>query len=188
LVTASFLSLVCVPFIFGDLLAFSMFGLVTSYLLIPSFLTLILINFIFYHLIKRPTVLGRQLMNQIEGFKMYLEAAEKDRLNFRNPPQKTPTLFEKYLPYALALDVEQKWAEHFSDIIQGSLIPDSDTYYPGWYAGTIGPNVSLVGFTTALSGSFVGGLESASTPPGSSSGLGGGSSGGGGGGGGGGGW
>jgi len=29
----------------------------------------------------------------------------------------TPELFERYLPYALALDVEQAWAERFSDVL-----------------------------------------------------------------------
>ena len=29
-------------------------------------------------------------------------------------PERTPELFEKFLPYALALGVEQKWSEQFS--------------------------------------------------------------------------
>jgi hypothetical protein len=32
-------------------------------------------------------------MDQVEGFKMYLSVAEKDRLNMLNPPEKTPERF-----------------------------------------------------------------------------------------------
>jgi uncharacterized membrane protein len=39
---------------------------------------------------------------------------------------KTPELFEKFLPYALALGVEQNWVRAFETII---------TQPPVWYAG-----------------------------------------------------
>jgi hypothetical protein len=42
------------------------------------------------------------------GFREYLEIAEKEEMNLRNPPEKTPQLFEHYLPFALALGVENK--------------------------------------------------------------------------------
>jgi len=32
-------------------------------------------------------------------------------MNLRYPPEKTPALFERYLPFALALGVEQERAE-----------------------------------------------------------------------------
>ena len=56
-------------------------------------------------------------MDKIEGFKLYLSVAEKDRLNLLNPPEKTPALFEKYLPFALALDVENAWSEQFAEVL-----------------------------------------------------------------------
>ncbi len=62
---------------------------------------------VFYYLLKAPTRAGRRMLDKIEGFKLYLEVAEKEELNMRNPPEKTPELFEAYLPYALALAVEQ---------------------------------------------------------------------------------
>ncbi len=64
-------------------------------------------------LLKRETVAGNKIATDAKGFKMFLAATEKDQLNFRNPPDRTPELFEKYLPYALALGVEQLWSEHF---------------------------------------------------------------------------
>ena len=51
---------------------------------------------------------GRKVMDQIEGFRQYLDVAEEDRLEYLNPPKKTPELFEKFLPYAIALDCREQ--------------------------------------------------------------------------------
>lgn len=155
----------------------------SDYWLYFAFILLfLLINGLFLHLMKRPTFLGAQLINHIKGFKLFLEVAEKDRINFRNPPQFTPELFEKYLPYALALNVEQQWCEQFSVILAKA------NYQPTWYTGVYYGNFNTRSFSDSLSASFASAISASATAPGSSSGFGGGSSGGGGGGGGGGGW
>jgi hypothetical protein len=64
---------------------------------------------VFGYLLKAPTSIGRRLIDKIEGFRLYLDVAEKDELELKNPPEKTPELFEAFLPYALALGVEQSW-------------------------------------------------------------------------------
>jgi len=143
---------------------------------------------IFAVIMKRPTLRGRKLLDEILGFKDYLEIAEKHEMNLRNPPQKTPELFEKYLPYALALGVDQRWAERFTAVISAARQPDGSPYRPTWYNGSWN-NVSLGHATSSLSNSLNTAITSSVTAPGSSSGGGGGGfSGGGGGGGGGGGW
>ncbi|MCA9407343.1 MAG: DUF2207 domain-containing protein [Candidatus Omnitrophica bacterium] len=148
-------------------------------------ITTILTNLLFYHLLKAPTLKGRKILDQIEGFRMFLSVTEKDRLNFLNPPEKTPQLFEKYLPFALALDVEQKWAEQFTNVFAKLGRED---YYPSWYSGSSWNNHRIHSFSRNLS-TFTSTIAASATPPGSSSGSGGGGfSGGGGGGGGGGGW
>jgi hypothetical protein len=68
-------------------------------------------------------------MDKIEGFKRDLSVAEKDRLNLLNPPEKTPQLFEQYLPYALALDVEQEWGKQFAHILDRAS-KDDGSYRP----------------------------------------------------------
>jgi uncharacterized membrane protein YgcG len=151
----------------------------------------------FHYLLKAYTPEGRQIMDEIEGFKMYLSVAEKDRLNLENPPERTPQLFEMFLPYALALGVEQKWSEQFAGVLAAAgAAPDQKRYSPTWYSGDSWSQTTTTGFAAAFSSSLAGAISSASTAPGSSSGGGGdgggggggGSSGGGGGGGGGGGW
>jgi uncharacterized membrane protein len=126
-------------------------------------------------------------MDEVEGYRRYLSVAEQERLNILNPPEKTPELFEKHLPYALALDVEHDWSEQFASVLAAAA--SDGAYRPSWYAGRSWRTGDMSGFASSLGKFFTGAISSASTAPGSSSGSGGGgSSGGGGGGGGGGGW
>ena len=139
-------------------------------------------------IMRRPTMRGRKLLDEMSGFSDYLEIAEKDELNLRNPPEKTPQLFEALLPYALALGVEQAWSDKFARVLASIRNPDGSTYSPSWYNGTWNTS-NLSKATSDLSSGLHSAVSSSVTPPGSSSGGGGGGfSGGGGGGGGGGGW
>jgi len=144
-------------------------------------------NLLFYILLKAPTKLGRRIMDRIEGFKMYLSTAEEHRLEMLHPPDKTPELFERYLPYALALEVDQEWSEKFASVLYRAAA--NEGYSPHWYHGHHWDSMHTGRFASDLGSSLSSAISSASTAPGSSSGFGGGgSSGGGGGGGGGGGW
>jgi len=159
-----------------------------SFTLMLAVVIMFLTMAFFAIIMKRPTLRGRKLLDEMLGFKDYLEVAEKDELDLRNPPDKTPQLFEAYLPYALALGVEQAWAEKFSAVLAAIRGPDGRPYQPGWYSGRWdGADIrATVGSVSSELGSAI---SSSVRPPGSSSGGGGGgSSGGGGGGGGGGGW
>ncbi|MCH9005634.1 MAG: DUF2207 domain-containing protein [Proteobacteria bacterium] len=139
-------------------------------------------------IMKRPTLRGRQLLDAMLGFKDFLEVAEKDELNLRNPPDKTPELFEEYLPFALALDVDQQWSERFASLLASIREPNGNSYSPSWYDGRWNA-LKLSKTTSSLASGLNSAISSSVTPPGSSSGGGGGGfSGGGGGGGGGGGW
>ncbi len=142
---------------------------------------------VFSLIMKSPTLRGRKVLDELLGFKDYLEVAEKDEMNLRNPPEKTPQLFETYLPYALALGVDQRWSEKFADVLAAIQEPGGAAYSPTWYNGSWNSN-SLSSTTRNFSSALNTAVTSSVTPPGSASGSGGGFSGGGGGGGGGGGW
>ena len=186
IIGALFITGFSIPFFLGELAGIYFLSTEGSYFSPLILAALVFINILFYHLLKAPTLAGRKLLDKIEGFKMYLSIAEKDRLNAINSPEKTPELFEKYLPYALALDVENDWALQFASVINASSIENS-SYHPGWYSGSSWNNFTTDGFASSFCSSFSNAISSSSTAPGSSSGSGG-SSGGGGGGGGGGGW
>ncbi|MGI6362318.1 MAG: DUF2207 domain-containing protein [Bacillota bacterium] len=150
-------------------------------------LAVIVISIVFGKLLKAPTLEGQALIDEIDGFKMFLEVAEKDYLQWSAPPERTPELFEKYLPHALALGVDQQWAEKFSSIL-AAVSASGQEYRPVWYQGQSMRSFSAVGFASTLNNTFSSSIVAAQSAPGSSSGFSGGSSGGGGGGGGGGGW
>ena len=138
---------------------------------------------------------GRKVMDQIEGFRQYLSVAEEDRLEYLNPPKKTPELFEKFLPYAIALDVENSWAKKFTGVLAAAGVGAAVST---WYRGDEHNTSNITSFADRLGEGLSSTISSAATPPGSSGGgsssdsgggsSGGGSSGGGGGGGGGSGW
>lgn len=182
------LTLFALPFFAGEIIGIGFLIYATSITISLLMLAMVFLNVLFYHLLKAPTLMGRKVMDKIEGFRMYLATAEKDRLKILNPLEKTSELFEKYLPYALALDVEQKWAEQFNDVFERAIASGQE-YRPLWYSGTAWSTLGIAGFASGLGNSLSSVVSSSSTPPGSSGGSGGGgSSGGGGGGGGGGGW
>ena len=136
--------------------------------------------------IKCYTSRGKKLRDQVEGFKLFLTTTEQERLPFiSTPPIRTPELYEKYLPYAVALGVEEQWTAQFASVF-AQLKEQGIPYIHRWYAQDLHRYTSANNF--AHIGSTLGHSISNSVP-GSSSGSGGrGSSGGGGGGGGGGAW
>ena len=186
---ALFMTAFSLPFLAGEVVGLYFLATATSAAVILILLATALVNYLFHHFMKAPTRAGRRLMDEIDGFKMFLAATEENRLNVLTPINKTPALFEKYLPYALALDLEQEWSEQFSDVLAKAGTQGA-TYSPAWYSGSSWSDLGASGFTSSLGSSFSGAISSSSTAPGSTSGGGGGggSSGGGGGGGGGGGW
>ena len=186
--TNGLLNIPPVLIIIGSMLVALNIGNGPTFLVIATIVLSVLTLIFFAIVMKRPTLRGRELLDEMMGFFDYLEIAEKDELNLRNPPQKTPALFEVLLPYALALGVEQAWSEKFAGVLAAIRNPDGSAYSPSWYNGSW--NTSNLSKTTSnLSSGLNSALGSSVSPPGSSSGGGGGGfSGGGGGGGGGGGW
>ncbi len=155
-----------------------------------GFVICIIIQVIFYKIMPAYTASGQQAMQNISGFRMYLKTTDEHRFNFMNPPEKNLSLYEKYLPFAIALDCEMEWGEKFKDIIATTVTENTTD---GIHHSSSFNNFRSSGVTGAIASGLAGSISSASTPPSSSSGGssfsgGGGSSGGGGGGGGGGGW
>ena len=67
---------------------------------------------------------GLVVLGKILGFKEFLQLTEKDKLRLLDAPELQPETFEKFLPYAIALGVEDKWAQKFATIYNT---------IPGWY-------------------------------------------------------
>jgi uncharacterized membrane protein YgcG len=119
---------------------------------------------------------GALLTEKWLGFKLYLETAERYRMQ-----NLTPEIFEKYLPYAMIFGVEKKWAKNF----EAMHLPPPQWYSGAAYVGSgnaasaFSPSTFATGFSASFASSF------SSAGGGGASGGGGGAGGGGGGGGGG---
>jgi len=159
---------------------------------IGGLIVAIVLLLIFVRLMPARTAKGVAAREQLLGLKLYMETAEKDRIDKLEAPEaayaanvgapaRTVELFEKLLPYAIVLGVENQWASKFNDIYK----TPPDWYSGNWTAFNAGYLAGSLnsGFAPAVNSSFA-----APSSSGSSGFGGGGFSGGGGGGGGGGGW
>jgi hypothetical protein len=88
---------------------------------IGAFTGAIVLGFGFF--LPARTRAGTQLLAKVLGFREFLVRVEKDQIERL---EKTPELFEKYLPYAMALAVENRWTQTFGNI----TVPP-----PKWYQG-----------------------------------------------------
>lgn len=70
------------------------------------------------------TIAGTRALEAALGFEEFLQRVESDRFKKMITG---PEMFERYLPYAMALAVEKKWAAAFADIYREQ---------PDWYRGT----------------------------------------------------
>ena len=82
---------------------------------------------------------GTRALEKVLGFEDFLVHVESDRFNRMI---KTPEMFEKFLPFAMALGVEKNWSKAFQGIL---------TQPPSWYRGSsFGPNFYPIGFVGDL--------------------------------------
>ena len=171
--------------------------------LLPTLLFPVVISA--YQFLRRYTPQGDALMDQIRGFKRYLTVAEGPRLQALVTPQEKLEVYERFLPYAVALDVGKDWARGFEGLFAGvagmAMLQSMEQRYGGHdmmrdparstdsFGSTVTAappsSVSSSSSSPGSSGNWSSGSSSSSSSSGSS---GGGSSGGGGGGGGGSGW
>jgi uncharacterized membrane protein YgcG len=84
----------------------------------------LLFSILFATIMPARTVAGVRARAAIRGFREFLSRVDAHRLS--SMPL-TPELFERYLPYAIALGVERRWARSFKGIC---------TVPPQWYAGS----------------------------------------------------
>jgi len=88
-------------------------------------------------LLTATSLKGARTRVQILGFQEFMNRVDADRLK-RMPPD----TFEKFLPYAMALGVEHRWAKAFEGIVQNP---------PSWYQGYgPSPGFSTFYFVNAL--------------------------------------
>jgi uncharacterized membrane protein len=124
----------------------------------------------------RRTSAGVRMRGWARGFEEFVDRVERDRLE----RDEARGVFERFLPYAMALGLSAKWARRFEGIYAERA--------PAWYVGTQAGHVSTRAFESSLRSTMSSAARTFTSSPRSSGSGGGGFSGGGGGGGGGGSW
>ncbi len=84
------------------------FSAVVPLPLVAGVIAMLAMHYFFYQWLKAPTLAGRRVLDKIDGFKHYLEIAEEDEIALKDAPTFTAGIYEAYLPYAIALELENE--------------------------------------------------------------------------------
>lgn len=163
------------PVIVGLVLLLMLLGSLTEVLnwfesvQVGIYFTLVMIglNILFTWLMQAPTLYGRQIQDQIVGLKLYISMAEEQRLNLMNPPEKNLAHYEALLPYAVALGLQNRWAEKFSAVFVAEQAADKTTRdLPfSWYQGDVITGQSFAEQLSAMSGQLDKTMQKAADVP-----------------------
>lgn len=180
LIFSIFLTIFSIPFVLVALALTAMtYGIFTAISVLGS---VIACGLLFTYLPRRNKK-GTELQKKIEGFRLFLTSQSRYISEIQKTLPEKFSMYERYLPYAIALGVEPEWSsafkKTFAEMEEKGLTTHSTFYRSGISAHSYGQSgFSFGSISSAIS----------STIASSSSSSGSGSSGGGGGGGGGGGW
>ncbi len=91
--------------------------------------SLIFVNLASGPRLKRTTPLGRQVLDEIAGFRQFLQKVEQDRLN-RIPSDESLERSLKdpnrFLSYAIALEVKEAWGDHLAQAFFATTVMRSE--------------------------------------------------------------
>lgn len=117
--------ILCALSVFAVLFNFSnLFDSSQKYILTLVGIIICIISFVFSFFIRKRTDEAVDILGKINGFKNFLETAEKDKLEALVDDD--PAYFYNILPYAYVLGVSDKWMKKFESI---AVEP------PQWYYG-----------------------------------------------------
>jgi hypothetical protein len=121
--------------VFGSVILGGNFG----WLLVVVALFLTILNIAQLQWMKKPTQDGAVLLTEIEGFPHFLTSVERLPMQRTDAPNDKAGLYERYLPYAVALEVEQAWGDQFvalaSTFHRNAGAPGAESLYLGMWEG-----------------------------------------------------
>src|SRR5439155_16950839 len=123
--------------IWGAMPLAEMLGMAPLPFIMAGILTAAIVCFFGWFMPAR-TIGGTRTLEGVLGFEDFLAHVESDRFNRMI---KTPQMFEKFLPFAMALGVEKNWSKAFQNIY---------TQPPSWYQGAYPGQFYPIGFANDL--------------------------------------
>lgn len=113
-----------VPFLFfvlpGGLIY--IFAMPQAHGFVLALLLSVLLNSIFFVIMRAPTPLGQTTLQQLAGFREFLVRVEQDRLERANTPEQKAALMNRFLPYAIALNVREGWGDRMAAVFSDSIV------------------------------------------------------------------
>ncbi len=117
---AAVFTFLSIPVITAALWGISIFAEATSNAAAILLLIMLASLGIFFKIMKSPKLLGREIANSAEGFKMYLTKEDNEFAHIKGASERTKVLYDKYMPYAMALDAENIWNNKFTYALESS--------------------------------------------------------------------
>lgn len=116
------------------------FGVQTSYFAAFFLLATIACIIVSYTMLKSPSALGRSILDSLDAYRAYLSAKADSRLaGVQNVESKMRLLYDKHLPFAVALDLQTDWTEKFTAAQEGK-----SAFKPAWYKGDLAVDGTFV--------------------------------------------
>jgi hypothetical protein len=82
----------------------------------------VLLNSIFFVIMRAPTPHGLLMLQQLAGFREFLMRVEQDPLDRVNTPEQRAELMNRFLPYAIALNVSEGWGDKMASAFSDAIV------------------------------------------------------------------
>jgi hypothetical protein len=82
----------------------------------------VLLNNISFVIMRAPTPRGLIILQQLAGFREFLVRVEQDPLDRMNTPEKRAELMNRFLPYAIALNVREGWGDKMASAFSDAIV------------------------------------------------------------------
>lgn len=82
----------------------------------------VILNSIFFFIMRAPTPRGLTMLQQLAGFREFLMRVEQDPLDRVNTPEQRAELMNRFLPYAIALNVREGWGDKMASAFSDAIV------------------------------------------------------------------
>lgn len=82
----------------------------------------VVLNSIFFFIMRAPTPRGLEILQQLAGFREFLVRVEQDKLDRVNTPEQRAELMNRFLPYAIALNVREGWGDKMASAFSDAIV------------------------------------------------------------------
>lgn len=82
----------------------------------------VVLNSIFFVIMRAPTSRGLIVLQQLAGFREFLVRVEQDPLDRVNTPEQRAELMNRFLPYAIAMNVREGWGDKMASAFSDAIV------------------------------------------------------------------